>query len=183
MDIFNAHICHQRELPCNIAHQCIDQSIISDLWSELDYLGGLQVTSDNVYDKYSRLLVQPLLAEMAKRMINITIDATVVKFVLYSGHDTSLRPMLAVLGIGEGRWPSYASRIVIELYSQKQISKKVYFIKVIYNGEDKTRLVKFCKNINNDGLCKLSDFLDFVSKENMKAINVSNYVKACYSTV
>ncbi|CAN0385483.1 unnamed protein product, partial [Hapterophycus canaliculatus] len=40
------------------------------------------------------------------------------KFVLFSGHDTVVAPLLAALGAYDCRWPPYASHVAFELWSK-----------------------------------------------------------------
>lgn len=42
------------------------------------------------------------------------------KLHLYSGHDTTLMPLLAVLGAPCEDWPPYLSNIIFELYEEQQ---------------------------------------------------------------
>uniref|UniRef100_V9KAY2 Lysophosphatidic acid phosphatase type 6 n=1 Tax=Callorhinchus milii TaxID=7868 RepID=V9KAY2_CALMI len=73
------------------------------------------------------------------------------KMYLYSGHDTTLVPILYVLGIFNWDWPSYASDLTFELFEHQ--SSKEKFMKVSYSGKD--QLVRGCSSI----FCPLDEFL------------------------
>jgi hypothetical protein len=49
------------------------------------------------------------------------------KFSLISGHDTTIFPILAALGVFDGLWPPYAARIVFELYSTVRLKLSSLF--------------------------------------------------------
>ena len=53
------------------------------------------------------------------------------KMQLYSGHDTTLIPLLLMLGDALERWPPFASNLVIELYWCERLSSHV--VKLIFN--------------------------------------------------
>lgn len=54
------------------------------------------------------------------------------KAFLYSGHDTTVGPLLACLGAFDGRWPKYASNVALELLVRQ--SDKAEFVQLRYNG-------------------------------------------------
>ncbi|KAJ2741880.1 hypothetical protein GGI19_006895, partial [Coemansia pectinata] len=57
-----------------------------------------------------------------------------LKFALYSGHDSTVAPLLAVLQASNKNmlWPPYASNILFELWKKSDGSRVV---RVIYNGQ------------------------------------------------
>jgi len=59
-----------------------------------------------------------------------------LKFVLYSGHDTTLWPLSFAYGFGDMDmdWPPYASHMEIELW-QSNSSPFDYFVRFYYNGQ------------------------------------------------
>eukprot|EP01056_Protomagalhaensia_sp_Gyna25_P005809 Protomagalhaensia_sp_Gyna_25__5808@NODE_857_length_2507_cov_158_233793_g677_i0_p1_GENE_NODE_857_length_2507_cov_158_233793_g677_i0NODE_857_length_2507_cov_158_233793_g677_i0_p1_ORF_typecomplete_len627_score55_96His_Phos_2/PF00328_22/3_8e30_NODE_857_length_2507_cov_158_233793_g677_i02962176 len=87
------------------------------------------------------------------------------RLVLYAGHDTSVMPFLAALGgtVFDGKWPPYASEVIIELY--RGVGSSDYFFRLIYNGEVLTSAIPACSP-QNDGasdLCRLSSFFTATS--------------------
>lgn len=64
------------------------------------------------------------------------------KMYIFSGHDSTLVPMLCALGIYDDIWPPYASFLTIEI-AQDKISKQLY-VKSTYNDQD-----KYIKNYEN----------------------------------
>ena len=56
---------------------------------------------------------------------------------LYSGHDTTIMPLLATLGQDVSTWPPYVSNVVFELWeSQTPDGKKQEYVKVLVNGKE-----------------------------------------------
>ena len=56
-----------------------------------------------------------------------------VKMLIYSGHDSSLVPILCALGIYDNQWPPYASYLVLEV--AKNLSTGKTFVRALYNDE------------------------------------------------
>lgn len=56
---------------------------------------------------------------------------------MYSGHDTTIMPLLATLGQDVSTWPAYVSNVVFELWeSQTPDGKKQDYVKVLVNGKE-----------------------------------------------
>ncbi len=180
-DVLMGYVCHKKDLPCSktVPHLCLGWDLMGRIWQFLDSNGLAQLASyANV--KMHRLTMHPLLHEIFNRMRNVTENVEKSKVVLYSGHDKTLTPMAVALGIHSGLWPPYASRIIFELYSTLQDGYTNYYIKVLYNGEDMTSKVRFCKNKPlPNGLCPLEYFENFVTYEDLKEYGRVNYSNAC----
>ena len=106
--------------------------------------------------------LHPLLDEIEARYQNITHGITDSRFVLYSGHDLTLQPLLGTLGIaGDDEHPPFAACLVLELYRMKEGGG--HFLRVLYNGQDRTEMLRFCEIEDLvDGLCPLRHFCRFV---------------------
>lgn len=83
---------------------------------------------------------------------------------VYSGHDTTLTPLLLALELPVDQWPPFASRLIFELYKPSTDSSSVgYLVKVIFNGKDVTKRLKFC--VSDVGWaqtgCALKDFINY----------------------
>lgn len=56
---------------------------------------------------------------------------------MYSGHDTTIMPLLATLGQDVTTWPPYVSNVVFELWeSATSDGKKQQYVKVLVNGKE-----------------------------------------------
>ena len=78
-----------------------------------------------------------------------------VKMYLYSGHDTTLLPLLHVLDVFDGKWPPFAANITLELYENE---KKEAFVQTLYEGEP--QLVPGC----SDTMCPMNEFKTAIGK-------------------
>ncbi|CEM39194.1 unnamed protein product [Vitrella brassicaformis CCMP3155] len=103
---------------------------------------------------YSKLAATPVIHDMRQKAAKGLSEAqrksggersppTAPHIALWSGHDTTLMPVLAAMGAWDGKWPSYASIIILELYTVGADSREAYF-RLIYNGEVITSMIKGC---------------------------------------
>lgn len=158
-DVAMTHFCH------GLAVGCLGALFVRDVFDVIGEAGRLAV-SDVHYQRLARLKVQPLLYEIAHRMKRqLQSDVSVPKFVLYSGHDSTIEPLAAAIGVSNGMWPRYASRLIFELYTPtgEAGSSTAASIRVLHNGKDVTRQLSFCKDIRSSSFCPFNVFLDFVS--------------------
>ncbi|XP_071946219.1 2-phosphoxylose phosphatase 1-like [Antedon mediterranea] len=176
LDHFTSFLCHGEKLPCGPT-KCIELDQVQQVFQYVDKLEqDLKAHEDTTSMKHARLFMYPLLKDIADAIARNKTDH---RFSLYSGHDLTITPFLAILGLSDFRWPNYASRIVIEAWSKA----KMVFIRVLYNGDDMTSNVSFCRNkLNQDGLCPLNKLLDFVNKQNFVLFESKSYKKACFAT-
>lgn len=177
LEVLLGYICHGNELPChqNNGEKCVSWNMVNAMWKILDS-GGKKDISSYAQHRLSRLQMHPLMHEIAHRMLNRTRKYPGPRVVLYSGHDKTVKPLLMALGIYDGMWPPYGSRIVFEMYSKD----KQYFIKVLYNGKDKTAKLRFCAEVELvDGLCPLDSFVYFVLYRDIQYFKKSTYADAC----
>jgi ubiquitin-like domain-containing CTD phosphatase 1 len=61
-------------------------------------------------------------------------DTSHIKFALFSGHDTTLMPVLAALleDHWDRKWAAYASMVTIELYASSDNKEDLF--RIVYNG-------------------------------------------------
>ncbi|XP_052082175.1 2-phosphoxylose phosphatase 1-like [Mytilus californianus] len=181
IDVLMTFACHAIPLPCSQnQRKCVNQSHLDLIFKIQDRVGKQMVSGNRNYIKYAHLYLHPLLEEMADRMKKVARRKPVESFVLYSGHDITITPLATVLGIHNGKWPPFASRIVIELYKRTE-NKMHYFIKIFFNGVDVTSKASFCKKKTLKGFCKLKYFLDFVHTH-LHDNGLDSYEEGCSST-
>ena len=95
----------------------------------------------------------------------ISGNAPMPKFMLFSGHDTSVGPLLAALGVFDGTWPPYASHVSLELYVNS--STKAAYVRTLYQGD--VVVVPGCSDF-----CSFSTFSGILSRS-----IPTNYAQAC----
>jgi hypothetical protein len=178
LDIIMAHVCHRT--PLRGLRGCLDPWAASDLYDALEE-NGMRAVKEDDYLRGVKLKMHPLLHEIAERMIKQSSKQSQLKFVLYSGHDTTIEPLAAALGFSSGTWARYASRIVFELYQNTKSSGK-FSIRVLYNGYVVTPLLPFCRGderVQKSGLCQLREFANFVRMGSMRDLGAGDYAEAC----
>ena len=157
------NICHGLPLP-GFNKKCIPPKAIIDMVNFLLENGGHHQEAKE-FKSLVTLKMTPLIDDIYESIISLHKNTTNNRFILYSGHDTTVDPLMTVLGIADGSWPKYATRIVIETYSADTEGKKQYFQRYLLNGLDVTNRIIFCKNdtkVAHEPLCpvqKLKDFL------------------------
>jgi len=127
LDVLRCRQCHNYPLPNGITTELVEQIVDSATW-EYYYL----YTNND----YGLLGMGSLVDELYNRIqerIAGRIDRP--KFFFYSGHDSSVGPLMATFGTFDGVWPPYASHIELELWSDAQAS---FYFQVKYNGRTMT---------------------------------------------
>ena len=182
LEVLMGHACHGLPLPCRPApgdpatKKCFPWSLVHKMWSYSD-LEGVKSPSNYAEHRRDRLNMHPLLYEIANRLLNLTRGLEKSKLVLYSGHDLTLTPLLKVLGIYDGAWPPYASRLALEVWRG---ADRQYFVRAVYNGRDRTSSLRFCgQDELVEGLCPLDNLVYFVRYKDIQFFGKSSYAEAC----
>jgi Histidine phosphatase superfamily (branch 2) len=104
----------------------------------------------------------PALDSITKTAASSSTTVTPAKLALFSGHDTTLMPLLASLGpdVWDGQWAPYAASLIIEIHAvhiDGRTDKKVYTtdhaFRLLYNGKVITHRVPGCPADENVELC------------------------------
>lgn len=98
------------------------------------------------------------------------------RFSLFSGHDNTIVPLLLALELPVNQWPSFASRLIFELYKPLSNTRDHVF-KLIYNGEDITRQLTFCPSLPDDG-CNLRGLVNHYLSI-LPSMGKHSYADAC----
>ena len=124
------------------------------------------------YTGIADVATHPMLIQIAKRMINKSQHKSPLKFVLYSGHDSTVTPLLINLGVhNRKRWTPYATRVVFELWkntlpnsSKQPDSIDNFYFRVLVNGNVVTSKMKFCGDALVKGeLCPVQELVSWLS--------------------
>jgi hypothetical protein len=122
--------------------------------------------------EYNSLLVSEMLPELLEGLDPIGAESNVYKpqrqkLTVMLGHDAvPMLPLLLALGVWDGKWPDYASMLVLETVRCAQTGET--YVRCIYNQEEK---ILPCAGPN--GLCKWDDFVAMLKKVEV------DYDKAC----
>lgn len=107
-----------------------------------------------------RLSMGRLIQLMIQNMEEAAAEKPTAKMHLYSGHDSTILPLLVALGKEEPHWPPYLSHLVFELW--KRPSTGEHYVKVLYNRKP-LRLSELCPEGEGRGAsCPLDRFKQHV---------------------
>jgi len=102
------------------------------------------------------LLKRALVNDMMNVFQGGVTNSTKLKMAIYSGHDTTLMPLLSAFQIWDGIWVPYASVASFELWQSSAANR--FYVRVIYNG--KVMQVPGCDNT----LCDYETFAAVANK-------------------
>ncbi|XP_072944762.1 2-phosphoxylose phosphatase 1 [Epargyreus clarus] len=185
---------------------CIKKEHVLSLFAYLEWSYRQEVK--NIHNRRRGLLIAyGLIHNIVQNMIRM-ISENKPKFVLYSGHDKTLQALILALGLNSYQHYNiqYASRMIFEVYrksdlrdefkftKRKAVAQDFYF-RVVYNGEDVTNKLSFCRTrqnivmkvvdpiddmkIYNTYLCPIESIVRFIHDDYFAGFNVSNYKDAC----
>ena len=107
-----------------------------------------------------------LLQELTREAEDAAAGQAKQRLSIYSGHDSTLISLLAVMGAYKGQWPPVASTVVLESWwngESAATGKSGAFIRVIFNGE--LVMLPGCEAqlpAAQGGLIPLEDFRRFI---------------------
>jgi len=90
-------------------------------------LTDLSFTVDTFTDSMKRLKGGPFLQLLVEHYTSLQKGEKVKKLYMYSGHDTTVAPILHTLGVFNGIAPPYASMIIFELFEGESLQVKVSY--------------------------------------------------------
>ena len=139
------------------------------------------------YTGIADMATHPLLIHMARRMIEKAQRKSSPKFVLYSGHDSTLTPLMLNLGVHSRKeWSPYAARVVFELWRDQRTDNtkarylERYYFRVLVNGKVVTSKMKFCSDALLKGeLCPVTELISWLSSGAGIAGMVGSYNSLC----
>ena len=112
-----------------------------------------------------------------------------LKFAIYSGHDSTIGPLIIIFNAFDHRWPKFNSHLTLELFESKEKSEKSLFSKLFSSAQDNHYIrVKYndkilelpaCQNDdqhhpNDKSLCTLKAFLTLIDSHIPK-----DYIQEC----
>ncbi|KAF9543133.1 Acid phosphatase-like protein 2 [Mortierella hygrophila] len=176
-DFVSPRVCHDHPMPClkdpkgNGKEKCVDGEAVMEAMAEFRSIESAAMLRD---DKGSFELLKvgygPAVGLVKKNVVagKGKEGGEGVVFSLYSGHDTMLLPLLAVLDSLDLRWPPYASNLLIELWETPTHEK---YIRVLYNS----RIVVTKSNWCDLSWCPVQTFF----KQLDKFLPGEDYLEKC----
>merc|ERR1712010_311650 len=129
-------------------------------------LRDLSFTVDTLTEELRRLKGGPLVKEMIQHFdafATSTDTSNEMKVYIYSGHDTTVAPILHTLGVFNGLAPPYSSMIIFELFEEKGLQ-----VKISYKNTTDVAFPLILPGCTE--LCPLEEFIALTS--NMRPTNV-----------
>ncbi|KAK3838175.1 MAG: histidine phosphatase superfamily [Linnemannia gamsii] len=169
MDTILPRICHNKPLQCREdgneggLDNCINETISNKILDNV----AIQTTemyrdAEGVFDVL-RLGMGPLAGDIKDNLLAAKAQGR-VRLSFYSGHDTTVLPLLGLFDAEDMRWPPYASNILVELWKTPQ---EEHFVRVLYNQAVLLTKSNWC----NLEWCPLEAFVThldrFISKDLM----------------
>ncbi|EJW03520.1 hypothetical protein EDEG_00202 [Edhazardia aedis USNM 41457] len=106
------------------------------------------------FSVYAGDLISDLCQKISKKIINPSENP---KMYIFSGHDTTIFPILHIFGLSNNEWPKFGANIIFETFMSKE---QKYYIRIKYN--DQILSIPRCKkHYNRDkSFCEIKDFFD-----------------------
>ncbi|ULT95437.1 hypothetical protein L3Y34_004281 [Caenorhabditis briggsae] len=167
--------CPRKPLPCDDRY-CASYLFFGDIFEYFSKQSAkLFDLNIGVERQYRVLSAYPIL-----RYVGLMAETNGKQVKLFSSHDTIVGAILRIL-TDSGKytdWQVFAARIVFEIY---ETAEKVKLLRVVYDGQDITSLVKFCKSLEF-GLCPVSDLKQFLAVGIFEMAGYKTFEQTLYNT-
>ncbi|KAF8362058.1 hypothetical protein PRIPAC_88981, partial [Pristionchus pacificus] len=175
MDVLlGRYVCRRYPLPCTKDGECVSFELLKEM---LEYTTRRGLDMFNANDGIvARLLTseaQSILGYVARMGDELKQFPHTNRIKIFSGHDTTVGPVLRTLRIPFIDFPRYASHIVFEIYHDMN---GMDFLRLIHNGNDRTAELPFCGGKN---MCPMSTFTRFSRSGIFAALGFSNITQLC----
>jgi len=181
MDNFYTRQCHDLPLPCarNNRSDCIQQELADFVYGQGDWEYQYLYNASPRSKQLARLGISAFMAVIRDTLIaRATGSDEAPDFVYYSGHDSTIGPVLGALNITGFRWPPYASNMLFELWQDPSAvdgaadhdAASSLSVRVVYNGVTLPIYAAGCC----EDLCPFSQFVDYLN-----SIIPENLVELC----
>lgn len=187
-DALLTYVCHDATLPCINSKFCLKADQVSALFAFTEWDNHQRWKNKN-WRNACLLRAYGMFKNIVSYMLKMASESS-PKLVIYSGHDYTLQYLSVALGISnEHASLQYASRLVIEVYKNEDLSQSGpngYYFKLLVNGKDVTKEISFCHkpeyedNGMNSVFCRVEDIVRFIHDDYFSGLNVTNFKDACY---
>jgi len=135
MDILYARLCHGMPLPCS-GSNCITEDDVAAIGDASTFMVNsvYGVNASGSGYEPARLIAGPILHELLDFMDKmVNGNKNVPRYLHFSGHDTTIQPLMAALQNNFPEYMPYISQLIIELYQDS--SSKEFFVRAMYNNK------------------------------------------------
>ncbi|PIC34342.1 hypothetical protein B9Z55_014024 [Caenorhabditis nigoni] len=166
------YACPRKPLPCDDRY-CASYIFFGDIFEYFSKQSAKLFDLNIGVERQFRVLSAfPIL-----RYVGLMTETDGKQVKLFSSHDTIVGSILRIL-TDSGKytdWQVFAARIVFEIY---ETVEKVKLLRVVYDGQDITSLMKFCKNLEF-GLCTVSDLNQFLAVGIFEMAGYKTFEQTC----
>ncbi|PIA19164.1 phosphoglycerate mutase-like protein [Coemansia reversa NRRL 1564] len=168
VDVLNTRQCHNMDLPCSSSvapgtaqvsgPQCATADDVAQVTHNANYEWAYKYRDHPLSKNYTRLNIGSFVGTLREQMQGYIAGKTgKLKFALYSGHDSTIWPLLSMLGADNksNLWPPYASNLAFELWKKQDGSRVV---RVIFNGQ----ILALKDNWCDMNACPLEKFFGYI---------------------
>lgn len=145
IDCFMTTVCTDHDIPEGMTEELFQDAVDHAEWQ---YAYPAQY-NNQIWSKYALGHITRDIRTRMQAKIDDAADA--FKFVIYSGHDTTIMPFLSALGVWDGEWASYASIVTMELWEAENGD---HYTRMAYNGKE--LILPGC----DEAFCKSDAFMD-----------------------
>ncbi|KAI8324200.1 phosphoglycerate mutase-like protein [Martensiomyces pterosporus] len=135
LDVLMPRHCYGMKLPCNAtANNCPTDADVAQTMRNANFQYAFKYRDHPLAPKFTRLAIGSFLATLRDQVQDrIAGKIDKLKIAIYSGHDSTVAPILGVLKASnkDMLWPPYASSLAFELWKKTDGSR---VIRAIYNG-------------------------------------------------
>lgn len=152
-DCLLVHLCHEQPVPAPMASA---EDLFHQLKADLTWRYQYIHTYPNVATA-ARVTLGPLISEIWQRMQKA--DQTETKLFLTGGHDTTVIPLLLYLGIFDGNWVPYATRLQLEVWRNSTDGSQ--FVRATHDGQ--LRHFQHPCPVSSNALCPMEQFSELIA--------------------
>ncbi|KAJ2788062.1 hypothetical protein GGI15_000237, partial [Coemansia interrupta] len=135
-DTLFTRMCQNKGLPCSSnGSVCATSADRDQVKRNANFDWAYKYRDHPMAKTYTRLHIGSFIGTLRDQLQNVVAGKTgAVKFALYSGHDTTIGPILGSLKASNRQmlWPPYASNLIFEVWKKTDGSR---YVRVLYNGE------------------------------------------------
>ncbi|KAF9326637.1 hypothetical protein BG006_009953 [Podila minutissima] len=136
MDTILPRVCHGQPLQCvqgdddDEEKECVTHDTATKILQNVATQTTEMYRDAKGIFEVLQLGIGPLAQEIKRNLLAAKDNTTKVLLNVYSGHDTTLSPLLGMLDSADMRWPPYAANMLMELWKS---GSDEHFVRVIYN--------------------------------------------------
>ncbi|GMT16718.1 hypothetical protein PFISCL1PPCAC_8015, partial [Pristionchus fissidentatus] len=180
MDVLlGRYICRRHPLPCAKGGECVSYDLFKEMLMYTTRRGAEMFNAGNSFisARLHTAEAQAILGYVARMGEELKERPHTNRIKIFSGHDTTVGPLLRTLRIPYVDFPRYASHLVFEVYHDRAGNDH---LRLVYNGHDRTAELPFC---GGKSMCPMNTFTRFARSGIFATLGFSNATQLCDPTL